>query len=146
MTGIPDGRALILYDGLCGFCNGTVRWLIKRDRRDRFRFAPQQSALAERVLTDQGVDREEMLDANSVYLVLNLGSVRERLLVRSDATIEALRLLGGLWGFAGRLLKLIPRFIRDYVYRLIARNRLRLAGRYEVCPLPNPAERMKFVG
>ena len=66
----PGSTALMLYDGFCGFCNWSVRWVIKRDRHDRFRFAPQQSGLAEAVLARHGVDPQAMLAANSVYLVL----------------------------------------------------------------------------
>ncbi len=140
-----DDRALMIYDGLCGFCHGTVRWMIRRDRRDRFRFAPQQSALAGQVLARHGVDRERMLADNSVYLVLNYGSPDERVLRRSDVPVHVLLLLGGIWSFPGRILSTFPRALRDFAYTLVAKNRFRFAGRYESCPLPTPAERAKFV-
>jgi len=109
MADTADSRALMLYDGLCGFCNGSVRWVARRDRRDRFRFAPQESALGQAVLARHGVDREAMLADNSVYLVLDydvdydaeIGSSNERLLARSDVTVKVLLLLGGFWGFWG---------------------------------------------
>ncbi len=140
------GRALMLYDGLCGVCNRAVQWVIKRDHADRFRFAPQQSAMAEAVLSRHGIDREAMLKSNSVYLVLDAGSGRERLLTQSDVTVQMLLLLGGRWRVWGKMLRTVPRFARNAVYRIFARNRYRLTANYKVCPLPSEAERMKFVG
>jgi predicted DCC family thiol-disulfide oxidoreductase YuxK len=91
------GRPLMLYDGLCGFCNTSVRWVARRDRADRFRFAPQQSPLAAATLSRHGIDREAMLKNNSVYLVLDAGSHRERLLTQSDVAVNILLALGGRW-------------------------------------------------
>jgi predicted DCC family thiol-disulfide oxidoreductase YuxK len=141
-----EGRALMLYDGLCGLCNGVVQWVIKRDHGDRFRFAPQQSAVAERILSRCGFDREAMIQSNSVYLVLDAGTEHERVLTQSDVTVHMLLLLGGGWRILGMLLRAVPRFARNAAYDLFARNRYRLTDRYEVCPIPTEAERMKFVG
>jgi predicted DCC family thiol-disulfide oxidoreductase YuxK len=150
MTDVSDSRAsippaLMLYDGLCGFCNWSVRWVIKRDRHDRFRFAPQQSALAEAALARHGIDTQATLAANTVYLVLGYDLPGEQLLCRSDVTVQVLRLLGGGWELLGRLLGAVPRFFRDGVYTLVARIRFRIAGRYDSCPLPSVAERAKFL-
>jgi predicted DCC family thiol-disulfide oxidoreductase YuxK len=137
--------ALMLYDGLCGFCNWSVRWVIKRDRYDRFRFVPQQSPIAEAVLARHGVDHRTMLADNSVYLVLGYEQPGEQLLCHSDVTVHVLRLLGGGWELVGRVLGAVPRFLRDSVYSLIAKVRFRIAGRYQSCPLPSAAERAKFL-
>lgn len=137
---------LLIYDGLCGFCNRSIRWLLRHDKFDRLRFAPQQSVLAENILARHGIDRQAMLDSNSVYLVVHINSPDESLLLRSDVTCHALLLLGGVWKALGRCLQIIPRSLRDRVYTLIARNRFRIAGRYESCPLPTKEERAKFVG
>lgn len=146
MTGdAMEGRALMLYDGLCGVCNSAVQWVIKRDHGDRFRFAPQQSALAAAILSRNGIDHQAMLDSNSVYMVLHAGAKDERLLTQSDVTVHLLMLLGGRWRILGRLLRAVPLFVRNFAYRVFARNRYRLAGQYEVCPLPSEAERLKFV-
>jgi predicted DCC family thiol-disulfide oxidoreductase YuxK len=144
-TGSRISTALMLYDGLCGFCNSSVRWVIKRDRYDRFRFAPLQSAIAEAVLARHGVDRQTMIAANTVYLVLGYDRPGEQLLCRSDVTVQVLRLLGGGWELVGRLLGAVPRFLRDWVYTLVAQIRYRIAGRYQSCPLPSVAERAKFL-
>jgi predicted DCC family thiol-disulfide oxidoreductase YuxK len=141
-----EGHALMLYDGLCGVCNSAVQWVIKRDHADRFRFAPQQSALAAAILSRSGIDREAMLQSNSVYLVLDAGSEHERLLTQSDVTVNMLLILGGRWWVWGKMLSAVPRFARNAAYRMFARNRYRLTAQYEVCPVPSEAERMKFVG
>jgi predicted DCC family thiol-disulfide oxidoreductase YuxK len=146
-TGVGmEGRALMLYDGLCGVCNTAVQWVIQRDHADRFRFAPQQSALAAGILSRSGIDRAAMLESNSVYLVLDAGSEHERVLTQSDVTVALLLLLGGRWRVIGKVLRAVPRFARNAAYRMFARNRYRLTGRYEVCPVPSEAEQMKFVG
>ncbi len=136
----------MLYDGLCGFCNGTVQWMLRHDRFDRFRFAPQQSHLASDILARHGIDREKMLSSNSVYLIEGLGTSAERILQRSDVSVESLFALGGGWRFLGYLFRMVPRFLRDAGYTLVARNRFRIAGRYDTCPIPTPTERAKFVG
>jgi predicted DCC family thiol-disulfide oxidoreductase YuxK len=139
------GRALMLYDGLCGLCNGAVRWVSQRDHADRFRFAPQQSDLAAAILSRHGIDQEAMLESNSVYLVLDAGSAHERLLTQSDVTVNMLLQLGGRWRVLGYLLRTVPSALRNAAYRLFARNRYRLTVRYDVCPLPAIADRMKFI-
>ncbi len=141
-----EGRTLMLFDGLCGLCNDAVLWVIKHDHADRFRFAPQQSDLAAAILARHGIDREATLASNTVYLVLNPGSQHEQLLTQSDVTVNLLLLLGGRRRIWGNMLRAVPRPARNAAYGLFARNRYRLAGRYEVCPLPTEAERMKFVG
>jgi len=141
------GHALLLYDGLCGFRDQTVHWVMKRDHRDEFRFAPQQSELATSVLASFRVDRDAMLDGNSVYLVLDYDGDAggRRLLSRSDVQVAVLRRIGGGWGILGRALQAIPKPLRDAAYSFAARNRYRIAKRYESCPIPSADERGKFV-
>ena len=127
-SGSAISKALIFYDGLCGFCNWIVRWIIKRDLHDRFRFAPQQSAIAEAVLARHGVDAQAMAAADSVFLVVSYDRPSERLLCRSDAGVQVLLLLGGEWAILGRLLGAVPRFLRDFGYSLFARIRYGGAG------------------
>jgi predicted DCC family thiol-disulfide oxidoreductase YuxK len=140
-----EQQALVLYDGLCGFCNWNIQWVLAHDRNDRFRFAPQQSALAESVLAKHGVDREAMISANSVYLVLDYGQQEERLLSRSDVPVEVLRSLDGRWRLLGRIIGAVPKFLRDMLYGVMARNRFRISRRLENCPVPSAAQRAKFL-
>ena len=137
---------LFLYDGLCGFCHGTVQWLLRHDRTDQFRFAAQQSDVAGQVLLRHGINGDDMLKNNSVYLITNWGTDAERLFQRSDVTVQSLFALGGFWKILGYCLRAVPRSSRDAGYTLVARNRFRIAGRYETCPIPSANERAKFVG
>jgi predicted DCC family thiol-disulfide oxidoreductase YuxK len=77
--------------------------------------------------------------------VLNFGSDQERLLARSDVTVNLLLSLGGRFRVFGYLLRAVPAFLRNAAYGLFARNRYWLTGRYKVCPLPTDAERRKFI-
>ena len=73
-----EGHALMLYDGLCGVPHSAVYFKIKRDHADRFRFTPQQSALAAAIFSRSGIDREAMLKSNSVYLILDAPPQRRK--------------------------------------------------------------------
>jgi predicted DCC family thiol-disulfide oxidoreductase YuxK len=139
------GRAVILYDGLCGFCDKTVQWVIRHDLQDKFRFAPQQSAFAEAVLARHGIDGQALLQDNSVYLVLNPGSPHERLLRESDVSVNILSILGGAWAVWGWLMRMVPPLLRNAGYTFVARNRFRIAGRFDSCPVPSPTQRAKFL-
>ena len=138
---------IVLYDGVCGLCNRTVQFALKHDREGIFRFASLQSALAGRILARHNRDAS---DLDTVYVVLNCdpsrtGTVDETLLERSDAVLYILRRLGGFWGVAGSLLRLIPRPLRDWGYGIVARIRYRVFGKYETCPLPSAETRARFL-
>jgi len=113
--------------------------VLRRDREGIVRFASLQSPLAARILERHGVNPQ---DLDSVYVVLNHDLTKEaqpdeRLLPRSDAVIFALKRLGGIWKVLGLFVQLLPRFLRDWGYRVVARNRYRVLGRFETCMLPN---------
>jgi predicted DCC family thiol-disulfide oxidoreductase YuxK len=137
-----EGRALLLYDGVCALCNGVVQFLIKRDRLDRFRYTPLESALGREVLAR--FDIHSFPDG--VILVTDALTPREHLYERSDAFAEALRLLGAPWRLVGKALKLVPRPLREWGYGIVARFRYRLFGRYDTCPVPPPEQRSRLLG
>ena len=134
-------RPIVLYDGVCVLCNRLVQFLLKRDRRDRLRFAPLQSAFAGPPLKQHGFDP---LDLDTVYVIADHGEPTELVLARSDAILYALRQLGGLWKIA-RLGSLLPRIVRDGIYKVVARNRYRVCGRHDTCLLPEEKYRQKFL-
>ncbi len=136
-----ESNPIVLYDGVCGLCNRLTQFILKRDKHDRFRFASLQSEFAEDILKRHGADYE---DLDTVYVVLDHGKPSERLLARSDAILQIAAELGGIWklGEAGRVL---PTAIRDGIYKLVARNRYRVFGKYESCMLPEPKHRAKFL-
>jgi predicted DCC family thiol-disulfide oxidoreductase YuxK len=137
-----EGRALLLYDGVCALCNGVVKFLMKRDRRDRFRYAPLQSELGREMLARFGI----LEFPDGVMLVVNALTAEERLYQRSDAVAACLRLLDGPWRGLGRAVGLIPRWLREWGYGVVARFRYRVFGRYDTCPVPSPEERGRLLG
>jgi predicted DCC family thiol-disulfide oxidoreductase YuxK len=114
---------------------------LRLDRRDRFRYAPLQSAFAAELLTKHGINAA---DLNSVTLVANYGLASERAYSKSDAIFVSAREIGGIWRL-GELARVLPKGARDGLYDLIARNRYQIFGRYDVCPIPDPERRSKFV-
>ena len=138
---IPEPNPIILYDGVCGLCNRLVQFVLKRDRADYFRFASLQSDMAGTLLRRHDRDPH---DLDTVYVVVDYGQSTERLLARSDAILFLLKQLGGVWKFA-MLGKVLPRPLRDALYKLVATNRYRMFGKYESCLLPEPQHRAKFL-
>jgi predicted DCC family thiol-disulfide oxidoreductase YuxK len=137
-----NSNPILLYDGVCGLCNRFVQFVLKRDRRDRFRFAALQSDFARKILERHGI---HALDLDTVYLVTSYDEPGESLLNRSDAAIAVLSQVGGFWGLQAGFLRLLPRAVRDWYYNQIARNRYRVFGKYDACPIPDPKDRHKFL-
>jgi predicted DCC family thiol-disulfide oxidoreductase YuxK len=135
----PADAPVLLYDGVCGFCNKSVQAVIDHDRRGAMRFAALQSAYGEAVVGRH----PELRGVDSVVYVERVGGV-ERVHVRSDAALKVAGYLGGFWKIflAARLL---PRALRDYFYDLFARNRYRFFGKYDTCLLPPPEVRSRFL-
>jgi len=133
---------IILYDGVCGLCNRLNQFVLGRDPEDIFRFASLQSPLAAHILSRHHADPQ---DLDTVYVVVSHELPHEHLLARSDAIIFVLKQLGGIWMFLGSFLQLLPRVLRDAAYRLVARNRYRIFGRFETCMLPSPQMRDRFL-
>ena len=137
---MPDpANPVLLYDGVCGLCNRLVRFVLKRDRRARFRFASLQSTYAARILKPHGLDPQ---DLNTLYVVEEDG---ERIIARSDAVIFMLHELGGLWRAASVALRLFPKPLRDWAIHVVARHRYRIFGQHETCPLPEKQYQDRFL-
>ena len=136
-----DRRVLVVFDGRCGFCNASVRWLARRDGRDRLRFAAAEDERVWGLL-----DRHELGAVRFAAEPSTLVVVRDgRAMVRSEAVVAALSELPGVWPGVAKGLRAVPRPVRDAVYRVVARLRYRLGGRLEACPLPAEAEKAKFL-
>jgi len=132
---------IVLYDGVCGLCNRLNQFLLKRDHQDRLLFASLQSDFSKKILERYGADPS---DLDTVYVVENYERSDERLLKRSDAILRAVGTLGGVWKISA-FGKIVPRPLRDLFYRLVATNRYRVFGKYEVCMMPDPKYRKKFL-
>jgi predicted DCC family thiol-disulfide oxidoreductase YuxK len=128
-------QPVIFFDGICGLCNRTVDFVIARDHSRLFRFAPLQGETAQRLLNitpDQPLNSMVLIDSDGIHH-------------RTDAVWRMLVGLGGIWRFAGRLLRLVPRPLRNAMYNLLAQNRYRWFGRKVSCRLPAPDERALFL-
>jgi predicted DCC family thiol-disulfide oxidoreductase YuxK len=134
-------KTLVLYDGVCGLCNGLNQFLLARDPDDHFRFASLQSEFAASLLKDCEINS---LDLNTVYVLAEYGQPSQRLLARSDAILYVLGRLGGAWSFL-QAARVLPKVFRDALYNLVAGNRYRIFGKYEVCLMPEEKYRKKFL-
>jgi predicted DCC family thiol-disulfide oxidoreductase YuxK len=132
---------LVLYDGVCGFCNGMVRYLLKIDREGRVFYAPLQGETASRIRARHH-DITDSLD--SIVLVKGFDSPAESVLLASDAVLTVLGELGGRWRLLSGL-RVIPVRIRDFIYGFIAANRYRWFGKYETCPIPDSTVQDRFL-
>lgn len=139
---LPACNGVILYDGVCGLCNGFVQFVLRRDICAQFLFAPLQGEYAKGVFSRHAPDAGLL---ETVVLVLSPGTMAETLLLRSDAAAEVLIRLGGGCRAWGSLLRLLPRAFRDAGYRAIARNRYQIFGKLKECPLPDAQTRARFL-
>ncbi|HSG69214.1 MAG TPA: DCC1-like thiol-disulfide oxidoreductase family protein [Planctomycetaceae bacterium] len=126
---------VLFFDGVCGLCNRTVDFLLRRDRNQRILFAPLQGETARRELSPQDVS-----NLNTIVL-----KTPQRLYKRSAAVVRLLWLLGGGWSFCGTLLWLIPWPLRDLGYWFVASSRYSLFGKKETCRIPTAEERSRFL-
>lgn len=128
---------IVLYDGVCGFCNRSVQLILRHDRRGRFRFAALQSEVGRALLRRHGLATD---DLDTFVLV-----VGGRAYVRSTGALRVARTLGGAWALLSAL-SIVPRPLRDFAYDVIARNRYRIFGKADACMLPPPEARSRFLG
>jgi len=135
MSAKGSSPAIVYFDGYCNLCNGTVDFLIKRDRHRRLWFASLQSPRGQR---DCG-PAPDGEDPGSVVL-----SYQGKTYYRSTAVLRAVALLGGVWRTV-TVLRVIPPPMRDAVYRFIAARRFRWFGRRDTCRVPTPEERDHFL-
>ena len=138
--------AVIVFDGVCVLCNGWVRFLLRHDHRERYRFAAMQGDSGRALLVANGLDPDDPVSFLLVEydLIENDSSVSPRVSTDTDAMRRVLMGLGGVWRIAG-LSALLPRRVRDPLYRMIARNRYRWFGRHDACPVPDPTQAYRFL-
>jgi len=127
----PDDRPLIVFDGECVMCSANARFVLRHDRRRRFRLTTAQGPLGAALYRHFGLRADE----EGTILVVDRGHV----FTESDAAIAIPAGLGWPWRVAAAL-GIVPRSIRDPVYRWVARNRFRWFGRRETCWVPAPAD------
>jgi predicted DCC family thiol-disulfide oxidoreductase YuxK len=117
----------MLFDGICHLCNGSVRFIVKRDPQGKIKFAPIQSPLGSKLYRQHGLDPTA---PSAMLFITPLGAFQA-----SDAALEIARTLGGMWKLA-LIFKVLPRALRDTAYYFIARNRYRWFGKDDSCMMP----------
>jgi predicted DCC family thiol-disulfide oxidoreductase YuxK len=132
-----DGKSIVVFDGLCNFCNCWVRFVLNRDPSHRFHFASAQSETGAALLSAHGLSPQ---DLETMLLI-----EADRHYVKSDAVLQILRHLGGLWP-ALRLLRVLPMRLRDQAYSAFARRRYGWFGKSDACPVPDARWRDRFLG
>ena len=128
--------SIILFDGVCNLCNGTVQFILRHDKATRFKFAALQSEFGQKILRENGLPTE---DLNSFVLLEN-----GRVFTRSTAALRVARRLGRVYSLA-YFLMIVPQPLRDLVYKAVANNRYRLFGRRESCAMPTPDTKERFL-
>lgn len=128
--------AIILFDGVCNFCNGAVNFVIAHDKAGYFKFAPLQSEIGEELIAKHHIDTTE---TDSVVLIEN-----EKAYIHSTAALRIARRLDGIWSWTYFFI-LIPRPLRDLAYKLFAKYRYRLFGKQDACMMPTPEVRARFL-
>lgn len=136
MSGVPDDSPVLLFDGVCNFCNWWVQFVIERDPDAVFRFAPLQSAVAGELLAEHGLDSDHL---DSVVLVEG-----ERCYTKSDAVLRAATHLGGVYRTLW-LLRAVPRRLRDWLYDAVADRRYSWFGKRDQCMVPTAAIESRFL-
>jgi predicted DCC family thiol-disulfide oxidoreductase YuxK len=128
--------AVILFDGICNFCDSSVNLIIKHDDAGYFKFAPLQSEIAGKLLAETGI---ENVDADSIILIED-----EQVYMYSTAALRIARRLGGIWSLLYVFI-IVPKFIRDFIYKLFAKYRYKLFGKKDECMIPTPEIRQRFL-
>ena len=131
-----DQYPVIIFDGICHLCCGWIRYLIRKDKTMKFRFATIQSETGQKVLNEVP-ENEKMME--SIIYVKGNQYFRE-----SSAILEILTDIGGFWKIVV-VLKLIPKAIRDKIYQFIAKRRYRYFGKRTTCLLPTPENKKRFL-
>ena len=129
---------IVIFDGVCNFCNGAVNFIIARDPEKRFAFVPVQTELARQLMLSHGIKQGGEAGVDTLVLIK-----KGRSYLRTDAVLEITRDLNGLWWLLN-VFRLVPRPVRDVFYRTFARHRYRLFGKRQHCRVPSPGEEDRF--
>jgi predicted DCC family thiol-disulfide oxidoreductase YuxK len=139
MEPIPTDKPILLFDGVCNLCNGTVRFLIRHDPDARLRFASLQSETGKRLINLCDAKTKDPLPDTVVFVY------QGKCHLKSEAALRTLQVLGGPYYWFSRTLAWMPRPFRDMVYDWVSRNRHKWFGRTESCPLPSPDDQHRFL-
>ncbi len=128
--------SLVLFDGVCNLCNASVQFLLRQDTAEKFLFASLQSNTGQKTLAQYGLDSATI---QSVVLIHH-----DQAYTKSSAALRLAWILGGVWSLA-YIFIIVPKFLRDAVYDVVARNRYRWFGKSDTCWLPTAALKARFL-
>lgn len=134
---MENDKKIILFDGVCNLCNGSVQFVIKRDKKDIFRYAALQSEAGQQLVTQRHIDTNKV---DSIILI----EPGVAYYTKSDAALEIAQELGGLWRLS-TIFTWIPTSIRNSIYDFVAKNRYKWFGKQESCMIPTPELKAKFL-
>ena len=129
-------KKIILFDGVCNLCNHWVNFVIKRDKKDQFRFAALQEETGKKILIENGIDPNKF---DSIILIEN-----GKAYMKSTAALRIARRLGSAYPLT-YIFILIPPFMRNWIYDVVGRNRYKWYGKKDSCMIPTPDLRKKFL-
>jgi predicted DCC family thiol-disulfide oxidoreductase YuxK len=131
-----EQQHILLFDGVCNLCNGVVKFVIRRDKKAKIKFASLQSETGQRLLKQFNLPTN---DPDSFVYIHG-----EEYHLRSSAALNLMKVLGGGWQLL-YLFMAVPKPLRDFCYRLIAKNRYRLFGKEDSCMMPTPELKQRFL-
>jgi len=137
MDNIPKEKKIILFDGVCNFCDAAVQFIIKRDKKDIFRFVAIQSDLGQEIIKHIGIDTSK---TDSIILYVP----GEAYYYKAEAALKIGKELGGLYSLL-TIFTLLPKGLSNIVYDFVARNRYKWYGIKDACMIPTPAMKAKFL-
>lgn len=140
MAGIPRDRPIIVFDGVCVLCTANARFVLKNDRKGRFRLAAMQDAAGTAIMRFAGLDPNDPVS----FVLLDAQHEGGRIWMNSDAVLHLWSGLGWPWK-ASLIFKLIPRVLRDPIYKMIARNRYKWFGKREECWVPSAEQASRIL-
>jgi predicted DCC family thiol-disulfide oxidoreductase YuxK len=133
---VPHDTSIILFDGVCNFCDGAINFVLKQDKKDVFRFAPLQSQMGQNLLAQYQIPKKDF----ESFILIQDGKAYQK----STAAIKVLNQLPWYWK-ALQAFWIVPKFIRDGIYDFIAHNRYKWFGKKDVCMIPTPEMRSRFL-
>jgi predicted DCC family thiol-disulfide oxidoreductase YuxK len=129
-------QPVILFDGVCNLCNGAVQFIIKHDKKNRFRFASLQSGTGQHLLEQYNLPADQL---NSFILIEN-----GKAYTRSTGALKVAKKLSGIWPMLYTFM-IIPKIFRDSIYDWVARNRYKWFGKKNECMIPAPELKARFL-
>jgi len=137
MDDIPVDKKIILFDGICNLCDAAVQFVIKRDKKDVFRFLAIQSDFGQEIIKFIGID----ISKTDSIILYEPGKAYYH---KAEAALKISKELGGIYSLL-TIFTLLPKGISNIVYDFIARNRYKWYGKKDACIIPTPAIRAKFL-